>query len=132
MRILCLAVSHPNAIRCGTPGVGRSDFRSSCFDSRRRNVAFRSKKDAENQSGFMMGGLEVDIYKLNSGYKIPVIGIGTFMLTPDEAENSVTNALESGYRLLEKAVQEVFDICSLMIPTNRFTSSEGFFEYKIP
>ena len=45
----------------------------------------------------------MDTYRLNSGYEMPVIGIGTFMLTPDEAENSVANALESGYRLIDTA-----------------------------
>lgn len=45
----------------------------------------------------------MDTYRLNSDYEMPVIGIGTFMLTPDEAENSVANALESGYRLIDTA-----------------------------
>lgn len=30
-------------------------------------------------------------------------GIGTFLLTPDEAENSVTHALKEGYRLIDTA-----------------------------
>ena len=40
---------------------------------------------------------------LNNGMKMPVIGIGTFQLTPDEAENSVDIALRSGYRLIDTA-----------------------------
>ena len=40
---------------------------------------------------------------LNNGMKMPMIGIGTFQLTPDEAENSVDIALRSGYRLIDTA-----------------------------
>lgn len=40
---------------------------------------------------------------LNDGYKIPMEGIGTYLLTPDEAENSVYNALKDGYRLIDTA-----------------------------
>lgn len=29
--------------------------------------------------------------KLNNGVEMPMAGIGTFMLSPDEAENSVVN-----------------------------------------
>ena len=36
---------------------------------------------------------------LNNGVKMPMAGIGTFLLTPDEAENSVLSALKNGYRL---------------------------------
>lgn len=40
---------------------------------------------------------------LNNGVKMPMAGIGTFLLTPDEAENSVTHALKEGYRLIDTA-----------------------------
>lgn len=40
---------------------------------------------------------------LNSGVKMPMAGIGTFLLTPDEAENSVAHALKDGYRLIDTA-----------------------------
>ena len=40
---------------------------------------------------------------LNNGVKMPNIGIGTFMLRPEEAENSVYNALINGYRLIDTA-----------------------------
>lgn len=41
--------------------------------------------------------------ELNNGVKMPMAGIGTFMLSPDEAENSVINALKAGYRLIDTA-----------------------------
>ena len=40
---------------------------------------------------------------LNSGVKMPMAGIGTFLLTPDEAETSVLSALKDGYRLIDTA-----------------------------
>ena len=40
---------------------------------------------------------------LNNGIKMPMAGIGTFLLNPDEAEASVLAALEYGYRLIDTA-----------------------------
>ena len=40
---------------------------------------------------------------LNNGIKCPVVGIGTFMLSPADAENSVREALKMGYRLIDTA-----------------------------
>ena len=40
---------------------------------------------------------------LNNGIKCPVIGIGTFMLSPKDAENSVREALKMGYSLVDTA-----------------------------
>ena len=40
---------------------------------------------------------------LNNGVKMPMAGIGTFLLTPDEAEASVLSALKDGYRLIDTA-----------------------------
>ncbi len=40
---------------------------------------------------------------LNNGSRCPVIGIGTYMLQPAEAENSVREALKMGYYLVDTA-----------------------------
>lgn len=40
---------------------------------------------------------------LNNGIKMPMAGIGTFLLSPDEVEASVLAALEYGYRLIDTA-----------------------------
>lgn len=40
---------------------------------------------------------------LNNGVKCPTVGIGTFMLTPADAENSVREALKMGYSLVDTA-----------------------------
>ena len=40
---------------------------------------------------------------LNNGISCPLIGIGTFMLGPSDAQNSVREALKMGYRLIDTA-----------------------------
>lgn len=40
---------------------------------------------------------------LNNGVKMAMAGIGTFLLSPDEAEASVLSALQCGYRLIDTA-----------------------------
>ena len=40
---------------------------------------------------------------LNNGIKMPNVGIGTFLLEPIDAENSVREALKMGYRLIDTA-----------------------------
>lgn len=40
---------------------------------------------------------------LNNGVTMPMAGIGTFLLTPDEAENAVLSALKDGCRLIDTA-----------------------------
>lgn len=42
-------------------------------------------------------------FKLNNGVIMPNIGIGTFLLEPKDAENSVREALKIGYRLIDTA-----------------------------
>ena len=41
--------------------------------------------------------------KLNSGHEMPILGIGTFYLSSDQAENSVYWALKAGMRLIDTA-----------------------------
>ena len=44
---------------------------------------------------------------INNGLTCPVIGIGTFMLSPAEAQNSVREALKMGYSLVDTAAAYV-------------------------
>ena len=41
--------------------------------------------------------------KLNNNVMMPQVGIGTFLLEPNDAYNSVLNALKMGYRLIDTA-----------------------------
>ena len=45
----------------------------------------------------------MEYIKLNNDVECPSIGIGTFMLSPAEAENSVREALKMGYSLVDTA-----------------------------
>ena len=45
----------------------------------------------------------METVKLNNGMECPAIGIGTFMLSPADAENSVREALKMGYSLVDTA-----------------------------
>ena len=45
----------------------------------------------------------METVQLNNDLECPVIGIGTFMLSPAEAENSVREALKMGYSLVDTA-----------------------------
>lgn len=47
--------------------------------------------------------LEQGTVLLNNGIEMPVLGIGTFRLSNEEAENSVYWALRDGYRLIDTA-----------------------------
>ena len=53
---------------------------------------------------FIYGGTHSErTIKLNNGVEMPLAGIGTFMLSPDEAEASCASALADGYRLIDTA-----------------------------
>ena len=41
--------------------------------------------------------------ELNNGIKMPMAGIGTFLMEPDDAENAVLEALKNGCRLVDTA-----------------------------
>lgn len=45
----------------------------------------------------------MEYVKLNNGLNCPSVGIGTFMLEPKDAQNSVKEALKMGYRLIDTA-----------------------------
>lgn len=45
----------------------------------------------------------MEFITLNNGIKMPVAGIGVFLLTPDQAEAAVETALNSGVRLIDTA-----------------------------
>lgn len=45
----------------------------------------------------------MEYFTLNNGNKMPMAGIGVFMLSPEEAEKSVESALRGGVRLVDTA-----------------------------
>ena len=90
---------------CGSSDKGRTDtdteIRSG--DAAENSVMDGSAMetaDVKEESSF---NLETGTVMLNSGYEMPVLGIGMFRLSQSEAENSVYWALSDGYRLIDTA-----------------------------
>ena len=54
-------------------------------------------------SGTNKFDLQKGVVMLNSGYEMPILGIGTYLSSTSQAENSVYNALKDGYRLIDTA-----------------------------
>ncbi len=46
---------------------------------------------------------ETKTVKLNSGYEMPILGLGTYALSDEQAENSTYWALKAGFRLIDTA-----------------------------
>ena len=60
----------------------------------------RAEEDETQSSQF---DFERTTVMLNSGYEMPIIGLGTWTLNDDAAENSVYHAFKSGMRLIDTA-----------------------------
>ena len=69
---------------------------------------------------------------LNNDVKCPVVGIGTFMLSPAEAETSVREALKMGYGLVDTANAYVNErACGRGIKNSGLTREEVFLSTKL-
>ena len=45
----------------------------------------------------------METIRLSNGVEVPVLGIGTFMITPEDTENAVYSAIKLGYRMIDTA-----------------------------
>lgn len=69
---------------------------------------------------------------LNNGINCPAVGIGTFMLTPSDAENSVREALKMGYSLVDTANAYVNErACGRGIKASGINREEVFLSTKL-
>ena len=59
--------------------------------------------DANSETSASEFDFDSKTVKLNSGYEMPILGLGTWTLSNEEAENSVYHALKDGYRLIDTA-----------------------------
>ena len=59
----------------------------------------------ETEENITVGTFDFETHTvmLNSGHKMPIIGLGTWTLSNDEAENSTYHALKNGMRLIDTA-----------------------------
>ena len=53
--------------------------------------------------GYPMSDFDRKTVTLNSGYEMPILGLGMFSLSDSEAENSTYWALKAGFRLIDTA-----------------------------
>ena len=75
-------------------------FFAGCGDEN-KSVAKNNSVDIVNK--IAVGDFFVEDIKLNSGYTMPVIGLGTWTLNNNDAERAVYHALQVGYRLIDTA-----------------------------
>ena len=56
-----------------------------------------------NEGGYPAFDFDSKTVKLNSGYEMPILGLGMFSLSDSQAENSTYWALKAGFRLIDTA-----------------------------
>lgn len=49
-------------------------------------------------------------FTLSNGVKMPAVGIGTFMMTPAQAQAAVLETLNCGYRMIDTAQAYMNDV----------------------
>ena len=62
-----------------------------------------AQPDANSETSASEFDFNSKTVKLNSGYEMPILGLGTWTLSNEEAENSVYHALKDGFRLIDTA-----------------------------
>ena len=70
------------------------------INSNNTNSANSNTEDLSSNIEF---NFETKTVKLNSGYEMPILGLGTWTQDDEETANSVYYALEDGYRLIDTA-----------------------------
>lgn len=75
--------------------------------STKKSATETSKNTESKEESTVKSGIEFDFetktVTLNSGYEMPIYGLGTYSLEGDECVKSVTAALENGVRLIDTA-----------------------------
>ena len=67
------------------------------------NDILQPQASAETESAPSQFDFERKVVMLNSGYEMPILGLGMFSLSDNEAENSTYWALKHGFRLIDTA-----------------------------
>ena len=61
------------------------------------------KNNMENIKNYDSFNLQTKTVRLNGGYDMPIVGIGTYSLTGATCVNSIVTAIQNGYRLIDTA-----------------------------
>lgn len=67
------------------------------------NTEAPSENDSPDDAKVGVFDLQSGTVLLNSGYTMPILGIGTYALSDEQAENSTYWALKAGFRLIDTA-----------------------------
>ncbi len=106
MKILAWVMALLMLASCGTPPApGQSDTNGAdgSIQAEQDAVVPSDSGDPEaSETGYAFD-FETRIVTLNSGYEMPVAGLGTYALSDEECYNSVTALLEAGGRLIDTA-----------------------------
>lgn len=75
-------------------------------DSQLKNTSMKDKTNSEKEHVKKYNvdfDFQTKTVKLNSGYEMPIIGLGTWTQKDTSIENSVYHALKNGYRMIDTA-----------------------------
>lgn len=80
-----------------------TDNTESTPDTSSEESGTQSHPNAAEGDGYPVFDFENKTVTLNSGYEMPILGLGMFSLSDSEAENSTYWALKAGFRLIDTA-----------------------------
>lgn len=96
----------------GTPSAGgqRGEQSAETMDSNPEEESIREERSAApeaesaaEETGYPVFDFDSKTVTLNNGEKMPILGLGMFSLSDEEAENSTYWALKAGFRLIDTA-----------------------------
>lgn len=106
---LALAMTACDNSQKGKPAGTKSETEAETENNTSDTNGFRQteSKPSEGEEGSLKNNIEFDFntktVTLNSGYKMPIYGLGTYSLERDVCVQSVTEALKNGVRLIDTA-----------------------------
>jgi diketogulonate reductase-like aldo/keto reductase len=97
--LLCVALAS-----CSGTGVDQSSSTAGA-ENRTGNTGESAgpSQSGGSESGYPAFDLNTGTVTLNSGYEMPILGLGTYALSEAEAEDSTYWALKAGFRLIDTA-----------------------------
>ncbi len=100
--VLCLLIAG-----CGRTDIAKesttADITSDSVQINENDSETAETEGSETVSGYPAFDFEKKTVILNSGYEMPILGLGMFSLSDSQAENSTYWALKAGFRLIDTA-----------------------------
>ena len=86
-----------------TQTVPNTENTESTSDTSSEDAGTQPELETTGDDGYPVFDFENKTVTLNSGYEMPILGLGMFSLSDSEAENSTYWALKAGFRLIDTA-----------------------------